>query len=260
MDRSGTYALVTGAGSGIGEATALKLAAEGAKVAVVGHSRDSAERTAARIADAGGSAFPLAAELADPRQVSALFDGIARRWPRLDVLVANAGINGVWAPLDELSVEEWNHTIEVNLTGTFLTVKYALPLLRIAGGAVVITSSVNGTRIFSNSGASAYSASKAGQVAFAKMIAVELARDRIRVNVVCPGSIDTEIGDNTEQRNTDRIRIPVDYPAGRIPLTGDAPGTSAQVADLIGFLTSDAAAHITGTEVWIDGAQSLLTG
>ncbi len=148
----------------------------------------------------------------------------------------------------------------MNLTGTFLTVKYALPLLRVAGGAVVITSSVNGTRVFSNSGASAYSASKAGQVAFAKMIAVELARDRIRVNVVCPGSIDTEIGDNTEQRNTDRIRIPVDYPAGQIPLTGDTPGTSAQVADLIGFLTSDAAEHITGTEVWIDGAQSLLTG
>ena len=260
MDRTGTYALVTGAGSGIGEATALKLAGEGAKVAVVGHSRDSAERTARRISDAGGSAFPLAAELADPRPVSTLFDGIAARWPRLDVVVANAGINGVWAPLDELTVEEWRRTIDVNLTGTFLTMKYALPLLRVSGGAVVITSSVNGTRIFSNSGASAYSASKAGQVAFAKMIAVELARDRIRVNVVCPGSIDTEIGDNTEQRNTDRIRIPVDYPAGQIPLTGDTPGTSAQVADLIGFLTSDAAAHITGTEVWIDGAQSLLTG
>ena len=260
MDRTGTYALVTGAGSGIGEATALKLAGEGAKVAVVGHSRDSAERTARRISDAGGSAFPLAAELADPRQVSTLFDGIAARWPRLDVVVANAGINGVWAPLDELTVEEWRRTIDVNLNGTFLTMKYALPLLRVSGGAVVITSSVNGTRIFSNSGASAYSASKAGQVAFAKMIAVELARDRIRVNVVCPGSIDTEIGDNTEQRNTDRIRIPVDYPAGQIPLTGDTPGSSAQVADLIGFLTSDAASHITGTEVWIDGGQSLLTG
>lgn len=91
MDRSGTYALVTGAGSGIGEATALKLAAEGAKVAVVGHSRDTAERTARRITDTGGSAFPLAAEPVDPQQVTALFEGIAGRWPRLDVLVANAG-------------------------------------------------------------------------------------------------------------------------------------------------------------------------
>jgi NAD(P)-dependent dehydrogenase (short-subunit alcohol dehydrogenase family) len=260
MDRSGTYALVTGAGSGIGEATALGLAAEGAEVAVVGHSLDSAERTAGKIVEAGGSAWPLAAELADPDEVTALYEELAGRWPRLDVLVANAGINGVWAPLDELTVDEWTRTITVNLTGTFLTVKFALPLLRVAGGAVVITSSVNGTRIFSNAGASAYSSSKAGQVAFAKMMAVELARDRIRVNVVCPGAIDTEIGDNTEQRNTDRIRIPVEYPAGQIPLTGSTPGTSAQVADLIGFLTSDAAAHITGTEVWIDGAQSLLTG
>jgi NAD(P)-dependent dehydrogenase (short-subunit alcohol dehydrogenase family) len=114
--------------------------------------------------------------------------------------------------------------------------------------------------VFSNSGASAYSSSKAGQVAFAKMAAVELARDRIRVNVVCPGAIDTEIGDNTEHRHTDGLRIPVQFPEGRIPLTGDQPGTSDQVAELICFLASDAASHITGTEVWIDGAESLLVG
>jgi NAD(P)-dependent dehydrogenase (short-subunit alcohol dehydrogenase family) len=114
--------------------------------------------------------------------------------------------------------------------------------------------------MFSNSGASAYSVSKAGQVAFAKMAAVELARDGIRVNVVCPGAIDTEIGENTGQRNTDRVRIKVDFPQGQIPLTGNTPGTAAQVADLICFLASDAASHITGTEVWIDGAQSLLAG
>jgi NAD(P)-dependent dehydrogenase (short-subunit alcohol dehydrogenase family) len=176
-------------------------------------------------------------------------------------VVANAGINGVWAPLEELTAQDWTRTISVNLTGTFLTVKHALPLLRSAGGgSVVITSSVNGTRMFSNSGASAYSASKAGQVAFAKSVAVELARDHIRVNVICPGSIDTEIGDNTEQRHTDHLRPPVEFPQGQIPLTGESPGTSGQVADLIAFLSSDAAGHITGTEVWIDGAQSLLQG
>lgn len=119
---------------------------------------------------------------------------------------------------------------------------------------------MNGTRIFSNSGASAYSSSKAGQVAFSKMAAVELAKDRIRVNVVCPGSIETEIGDNTEHRNTEGLRLLVEYPEGQIPLTGHEPGSSDQVADLICFLASDAASHITGTEVWIDGAQSLLVG
>lgn len=261
MDFTDRHALVTGAGSGIGRATATRLARLGAAVAVVGHSQDSAAEVAAEITAGGGTAIPLAAELSEPEAVAGLFAEVARRWPRLDVVVANAGINGIWAPLDELTAEEWSHTIAVNLTGTFLTVKHALPLLRAAeGGSVVITSSVNGTRVFSNTGASAYSSSKAGQVAFAKMAAVELARDRIRVNVVCPGSIETEIDDNTEQRNTERIRIPVEFPAGQIPLTGDRPGGADQVAELICFLASDAAAHVTGTEVWIDGAQSLLIG
>lgn len=254
-------ALVTGAGEGIGRACAEKFASLGLAVAVVAHGLDSAAATVASITAAGGVAEPFAAELADPDSVADLFEQVARRFERLDVVVANAGINGVWAPLSELTYDEWTRTISVNLTGTFLTVKHALPLLRAAGGgAVVVTSSVNGTRMFSNAGASAYATSKAGQVAFAKMAAVELARDHIRVNVVCPGAIETAIDDNTEQRNTDGLTLPVEYPEGQIPLTGKTPGSAAQVADLVCFLASDAASHITGTEVWIDGAQSLLAG
>ena len=257
----GRIALVTGAGSGIGRACVQAFAAEGATVAVVGHDLEGAQETADAITAAGGHAAPFAAELAEPESVEALFDGVRQRWDRLDIVVANAGINGVWAPLGELSLDDWNQTISVNLTGTFLTVKHALPLVRSAGGgAVVVTSSVNGTRMFSNSGASAYATSKAGQVAFAKMLAVELGPERIRVNVVCPGSIDTEIEQNTEQRGLDRIGRPADYPEGQIPLTGAVPGSSAQVADLVSFLASDAASHITGTEVWIDGGQSLFAG
>jgi len=125
---------------------------------------------------------------------------------------------------------------------------------------VVVTSSVNGTRMFSNAGASAYATSKAGQVALAKMAAVELASDRIRVNVICPGSIETEIEANTTQRGTGRLGPPVEYPEGQIPLTGRTPGSAEQVADLVWFLGCDASSHITGTEVWIDGGQSLLAG
>jgi len=261
MNAENRIALVTGAGSGIGRACAEKFAGQGLEVAVVAHSQDSAEDTVASITSAGGVAEGFAAELSDADSVAELFQQVGRRWDHLDVVVANAGINGVWAPLGELTIEEWTQTLSVNLTGTFLTVKHALPLLRAAGGgSVVITSSVNGTRMFSNSGASAYATSKAGQVAFAKMIAVELAKDQIRVNVICPGAIDTEIDENTEQRNTEGLRLPVEFPQGQIPLTGVGVGRSEQVADLIAFLASDAASHITGTEVWIDGAQSLLAG
>jgi NAD(P)-dependent dehydrogenase (short-subunit alcohol dehydrogenase family) len=174
-------------------------------------------------------------------------------------VVANAGVNGTWAGIDDLTVDDFRTTLDINLVGTFSTIKHAVPHLRRRGGSVIITSSVNGTRVFSNSGASAYSSSKAGQVALAKMLAVELGPDKIRVNVICPGAISTEIADNTEAANDD-VKIPVDYPEGNIPLTGGKPGSAEQVGELIAFLASDAASHISGTEIWVDGAESLLQG
>jgi NAD(P)-dependent dehydrogenase (short-subunit alcohol dehydrogenase family) len=180
-------------------------------------------------------------------------------WGRIDIVFANAGINGVWAPLEELTPEDWDQTLGINLKGTFLTVKYAVPHLKKRGGSVIVTASVNGTRIFSNTGATAYSSSKAGQVAFTKMVALELAPDKVRVNVICPGAIETNIDESTEKRDLDAVRIPVEYPEGAHPLE-DRPGTADQVAQLVLFLASDASSHITGTEIWIDGAESLLRG
>ncbi|MBD3562025.1 SDR family oxidoreductase, partial [Planktothrix sp. FACHB-1355] len=126
--------------------------------------------------------------------------------------------------------------------------------------SVIITSSVNGTRMFSNTGATAYSCSKAAQVAFTKMVALELAEHGVRVNVICPGAIETNIDENTQRRNLDKVKEPVEFPEGEIPLTDGDPGTSEQVAQLVLFLASDASSHISGTEIWIDGAQSLLQG
>ena len=160
---------------------------------------------------------------------------VADAWGRIDIVVANAGINGVWAPVEDITPEEWDQTLDINLKGTFLTVKYALPWLKKAGGSIVVVSSVNGTRMFSNSGASAYASSKAAQVAFTKMTALELAPHKVRVNCICPGGITTEIRDNTYMRNMDNIGYPVEFPAGKIPLTHGQSGTIEQVrqADLV---------------------------
>ena len=253
-------ALITGAGSGIGKATAVLLAQQGVKVAVVSHTADEVKETVAEILKGGQEALSVVADVGQEEQVQRGVQEVINKWGRLDIVLANAGINGVWAPIDELSLQDWSNTINTNLTGTFLTIKYAAPYLKKQGGAITVIASVNGTRVFSNTGATAYSASKAGQVAITKMLAVELAPQNIRVNVVCPGQTDTEISDNTQSKNVEKVKFPVEYPKGKIPLGDGKPATSEQVAQTVLFLSSDAATHITGTEIWIDGASSLVTG
>ena len=259
MELQGKVALVTGAGSGIGAASALRMARAGARIGALGHTAEEIEAVAARIRDAGGEAMPLLADVASAEEMRRAVDRLAEAHGRLDVVLANAGINGVWAPLDELAPEEWDRTMAVNLRGTFLTLRHAVPWLkRAGGGSVVIVASINGTRTFTSSGASAYACSKAAQVALAQMAAVELGRHRIRVNAICPGAIETEIDDNTTKRNAEAAGVPAEYPAGEIPLTGHRPGCAEDVAELVLFLASDRARHVSGSPVWIDGAQSLL--
>lgn len=258
MELKDKYALVTGAGSGIGKAATLKLAAEGADVALLGHTKDELDAVAADVRQLGREALVLVADVAEEAQMKAAFAAARDAFGRLDFAFANAGINGVWAPLEELTYDEWNRTNSINLGGTFLTLNLAVPLMKTRGGSIVITSSINGTRTFSNAGASAYAATKAGQLAFGQMAALELARHKIRVNVICPGSIKTNISANTTRRNTDSIKVRADYPNGTIPLSGAVPGTVEDVAELVSFLASDRSKHITGTPIWIDGAQSLL--
>ncbi len=253
-------AIITGAGSGIGKAAALMLAREGARVGALGRTEGELRETVAEIERANGEAVALVADVSHAEEMRRATEEVAKRWGRLDVVFANAGINGVWAPVEELEPDEWDKTLSVNLRGTFLTIKYAVPHLKKRGGSVVITSSVNGTRMFSNTGATAYACSKAAQVALAKMLALELADDGVRVNVICPGAIETEIDENTEKRDLEEVKAPVEFPEGKVPLTRGRPGTSEQVAQLVLFLASDASSHISGTEVWIDGAQSLLQG
>jgi NAD(P)-dependent dehydrogenase (short-subunit alcohol dehydrogenase family) len=184
---------------------------------------------------------------------------IVRHFGHLDAVVANAGINGVWAPIDDLKPHEWDQTVRVNLTGTYLTLHITVPeLKRSGGGSIVVVSSINGTRTFTTPGATAYTATKAAQVAIVQQLSLELARHHIRINAVCPGEIETNIEANTALRDEAETAIPVIWPEGQVPITGGAPGKSEDVAEVIVFLVSDAARHVTGTPIWVDGGQGLL--
>jgi NAD(P)-dependent dehydrogenase (short-subunit alcohol dehydrogenase family) len=258
MELKGKIALVTGAGSGIGKAAALKLAAEGARIAVLSRTSDEVEKTCVEIKAAGGESIALTADTSDETEMRVAVDQLTDTFGGLDIVIANAGINGVWAPIDDLKPDEWDKTIAVNLRGTYLTLHLTVPYLKLTGGSIVVVSSINGTRTFTTPGATAYTATKAGQLAMVLQLALELGRHGIRVNAVCPGAIETNIGANTSSRHREETEVPVVWPEGEIPITGGRAGSSEDVAETILFLASDRARHITGTPIWIDGGQSLL--
>jgi NAD(P)-dependent dehydrogenase (short-subunit alcohol dehydrogenase family) len=252
-------AIVTGAGSGIGKAAALRLAQHGAKICLVDLKEHNAENVKREIEQGNGEAIVVDTDVSDPKRVERAIESAMKEWGRIDIVFANAGINGKVMPIEDMSPEDWDHTLTTNLKSTFLTVKYAIPYMKQSGGSIIITSSINGSRVFSSFGMSAYSTSKAGQFAFAKMAALELARYRIRVNVICPGGIETNIGQTTEATpQLEKIKIPVKYPEGGSHPLEHGPGKPEQVADLVLFLASDESNHITGSEIFIDGAESLI--
>lgn len=257
MHFNGKIALITGAGSGIGKGAALHFARHGATVVAVGRTLEPLEELVAGIVADGGDAIAIRADVSDMADMQAAFDQVTELFGRLDILFANAGINGTWAPIEEMTPEDWDTVMSVNLKGAFLSVHHAIPLMRENGGSIVISSSIIGNRTFTIPGASAYAATKAGQVAYTKMAAIELARYRIRVNAICPGRIESNIHDNPKI-GTEKIDLRIEYPQGDIPLTGGVDGTPEDVAEVVAFLSSDAARHVTGTVVFVDGAQSLL--
>ena len=212
-------AFITGGGSGIGAATAKLLAQQGAKVAISARTKEELDKVVQEIESEGGEAIAITADVSKVEDVKNAYAQLLDKYGRLDIVFANAGVNGTWAPIEELEPDEFRKTVDINLTGTFLTIKYAVPHLKERGGSVIVTASVNGTRMFINSGATAYASTKAAQVAMTKMLALELAKARIRVNVICPGAIETQIEENTSQENLEKAGEPVEYPAGKIPLT-----------------------------------------
>lgn len=251
-------AFITGAASGIGAGTAKRFAQEGAKVILADVQAEEGQQLCAELESKGHEALYIECDVSQPQSVKNAVEAAVERFGRLDVVFANAGINGVWTPVDELQPEEWDKTIDINLKGTYLTVHYTIPHLKATGGgSIIITSSVNGNRTFSSPGASAYSTSKAGQVAFMKMVALELGRHNIRCNAVCPGAIHTNIGESTEQRDTEKLGIKVELPEGS-PALHEGQGEPVDVADTCVFLASDLGRHVSGVDIYVDGAASLL--
>lgn len=254
----GRVALITGAASGIGEGTARRFAQEGAKLALLDMQREDGERLCGEIEQQGGEATFAECDVSDPDQVRRAVEAAIDRFGRLDIVLANAGINGMWAPIDELQPEEWDQTLSINLKGTYLTLHFTVPYLkRNGGGSIIITSSVNGTRTFSNPGTAAYSSSKAAQVALMKITALELGRDKIRCNAICPGFIETNIQQRTEQRNVESLKMDVELPEGS-PAVDGGRGDPSEVADTCVFLASDLSRHVSGVEIFVDGGASLL--
>jgi NAD(P)-dependent dehydrogenase (short-subunit alcohol dehydrogenase family) len=245
--------LLTGGATGIGRAIALDMAAAGATVAIGDTNADGGQRTADDIRAAGGTASFRSCDVSDAGQVAALVDGAVADFGRLDVLVNDAGVSGGSHRLHELDIDAWDRTIAVNLRGTFLCARAAIPhLLRGQHSAMINIASTYG--IIGAPLAPSYCASKGGIVTLTRQMAVDYGPDGLRVNAICPGYIDTDMGGGRarlppEQRAAAQARREAN--AALQPLGRQAQ--AQEVARVATFLASDDASFMTGSIVTVDG-------
>jgi len=252
MEMQGKVALVTGGSSGIGRATAVAYARQGASVVVAARRRNEGERTVELIEAAGGRGLFVPTDVSSAAEVRALVDACVEHFGGLDCAFNNAGIEGTgFTKTADYDEETWRRVIDVNLTGVFLCLKYELPaLLARGGGAIVNMSSVAG--LVGGMVGSAYHASKHGVIGLTKTAALEYAKQGIRINAVCPAVIVTDMADRLFYQDPEVAkRIGAMHPVGRV-------GTVEEVAGAVVWLCSGAADFVTGEALRIDGG--LLAG
>jgi 3-oxoacyl-[acyl-carrier protein] reductase len=245
MRLQGKVALITGGGGGIGEATALLFAAEGAKVGVQDISESGAARVAAAITEKGGEAVAIVGDVTDKAACERMVGEVVAKFGRLDILINNAGINKD-SMVRKLTEDKWDAVINVNLKGTFLMCQAALePLTQAGGGCIVNTASIG---VLGNIGQANYSASKAGVIGLTKTLALEFAKPGIRVNCVSPGATETQMTAGIPEEIKKGIM-------GSIPMRRFADPKEIAAAHL--FFAGPDGSYVTGQVLFVDGGISV---
>lgn len=247
VDLSGKVAIVTGSSRGIGRAIALSLARDGADVVVNARvNLNRAEEVAREIESMGRKALVILADVSKKDDVENMVKQTLDEFGKIDILVNNAGIVGSTVPIQELSEEDWNRIISVDLKGTFLCCKAVIPhMISRRSGKIVNLSSIAGKE--GNANMTAYCAAKAGIIGFTKALAEEVAKYGIRVNCVCPALIETELVERMDKKQAEYLKSKI--PLGRL-------GKPEEVAELVKFLVSDASDFITGQAFNITGGRA----
>ncbi|MGR9235085.1 NAD(P)-dependent dehydrogenase (short-subunit alcohol dehydrogenase family) [Rhizobium leguminosarum] len=250
FDFTGKVAFITGGGSGIGRSTAVEFAKAKASVAVVGRTDSANQETVELVQAAGGRAIAINCDVSDEEQVKNAVNQAINAFGRLDFAFNNAGIEPQGAPAAEVATDEWNRQISINLTGVFFCMKHQIPeILKQSGGAIVNTSSGAGVKGFP--GAAAYCASKFGVIGLSKAAALDYAAQGLRVNVICPGIIETPMMDRFSGGTEEgRAAVIAQEPVGRM-------GRPEEIAGTVLWLCSDLAAFTIGTAVVVDGGQTV---
>jgi meso-butanediol dehydrogenase / (S,S)-butanediol dehydrogenase / diacetyl reductase len=250
-------AVVTGAATGVGRATALAFVRDGYAVALVGRRLEPLEQLATELRESGGQAIATPADVTSPELAAGAIGATVEHFGGIDVLVNNAGVGDSGPLLDE-SLERWEETLRTNLTGAFLTTQLALPHLIERRGAVVNVASVNG--VLAGLGWTSYCVSKAGLIMLAKCVASDYGRKGVRANSVCPGWVRTPMGDHDmdEMGRAHGIEREAAYELAHRQNPLGRPAQPEEIADVIAFLASPRAGYVTGATVMVDGGTTIV--